>query len=78
MYDDEIAIAIRKNIAEGWTPTYGLALESCEIQSISFDEDTLRRRRQFRDGLSAQEQMRIEQAYALGSNNKKIVSVDTK
>jgi regulator of protease activity HflC (stomatin/prohibitin superfamily) len=61
----DIGVDICKLIAREWTPLYGLALESCEIQCISFDEDTLRRRRQFRDGLSPSERSKIEQAHAL-------------
>jgi len=64
-YESEIGNAICAVIAKDWTPLYGLSLESCEIQNISCDEDTLRRRRQFRDGLSLQERSHIEQAHAL-------------
>lgn len=64
-YESDIGNAICATIAKEWTPLYGLSLESCEIQNISYDEDTLRRRRQFRDGLSLQERAHIEQAHAL-------------
>lgn len=66
-YEDDIGKAICAAIAKEWTPVYGLSLESCEVQNISSDEDTLRRRRQFRDGLSPQERAQIEQAHALSS-----------
>jgi regulator of protease activity HflC (stomatin/prohibitin superfamily) len=65
--ETDIGEEVCKKIAREWTPLYGLALESCEIQCISFDEDTLRRRRQFRDGLTPMERSRIEQAHALPS-----------
>jgi regulator of protease activity HflC (stomatin/prohibitin superfamily) len=65
--ETDIGEDVCKRIVRDWTPLYGLALESCEIQCISFDEDTLRRRRQFRDGLSPLERSRIEQAHALPS-----------
>lgn len=66
-YEDDIGKTICAAIAKEWTPTYGLSLESCEIQNISSDDDTLRRRRQFRDGLSPQERAQIEQAHALST-----------
>lgn len=47
-----------------WTPTYGLGLATCEIQGVSNDADTLRRRRQLRDGISFHDQAEIERAHA--------------
>jgi regulator of protease activity HflC (stomatin/prohibitin superfamily) len=69
-FESEIGKDICAAIAKEWTETYGLSLESCEIQNISSDEDTLRRRRQFRDGLSPQERSHIEQAHALSSGGR--------
>ena len=69
----EIGVEICKAIATEWSPTYGLSLDSCEIQCISFDEDTLRRRRHFRDGLSPSERSRINQAHELSKGNGKIL-----
>lgn len=66
-FETDIGKAICVSIANEWTQTYGLSLESCEIQNISSDDETLRRRRQFRDGLSIQERSNIEQAHALSS-----------
>lgn len=68
-YEGDIGKAICAEISKEWTPLYGLSLESCEIQGSSFDEDTLRRRRQFRDGLSSYERSHIEQAHALSSGS---------
>lgn len=71
-HEQEVAAAAAATIAKEWTPTYGLEIVKCEIQNISYDEDTIRRRRQFRDGLSEVERSRIEQAYALsGTTDKK-------
>jgi regulator of protease activity HflC (stomatin/prohibitin superfamily) len=69
-FESEIGRDICAAIAKEWTETYGLSLESCEIQNISSDEDTLRRRRQFRDGLSSYERSHIEQAHALSSGGR--------
>lgn len=63
--ETEINKVICAAIEKEWTPTYGLSLESCEIQNVSFDDDTIRRRRQFRDGLSPAERTGIENAHAL-------------
>ena len=41
----EIGVEICKAISTDWSPIYGLSLDSCEIQCISFDEDTLRHNR---------------------------------
>ncbi len=59
-----IGKAIVEDIAREWTKDYGLALERCEIQSISTDEETIRRRRKMRDGLSMSECTRLEEAEA--------------
>lgn len=61
-YEKEVAEAACARIAKEWTPVYGLEIVKCEIQNISFDEDTIRRRRQLRDGLNPYERSRIEQA----------------
>jgi regulator of protease activity HflC (stomatin/prohibitin superfamily) len=53
--EELIAKAICEAIAKEWTPIYGLLVKRCEIQNISHDEDTVRRRRQIRDGLSPYE-----------------------
>lgn len=50
--EEAISEKICKAIKEDFGAKYGLTLESCEIQNISVDEDTLRRRRQLRDGLN--------------------------
>ena len=73
-WEVEIGKAVCAEIAKEWTQQYGLALESCEIQNISSDEDTLRRRRQFRDGLSTWERSHIEQAHALSGGGKNTLS----
>jgi regulator of protease activity HflC (stomatin/prohibitin superfamily) len=79
-YESDVGKDICAAIAKEWTPVYGLSLESCEIQNISSDEDTLRRRRQFRDGLSPQERSQIEQAHALSSGTgiNKFLSINNK
>jgi regulator of protease activity HflC (stomatin/prohibitin superfamily) len=53
--EELIAKSICEAIAKEWTPIYGLLVKCCEIQNISHDEDTIRRRRQIRDGLSPYE-----------------------
>lgn len=58
--ESDIAATVCAAIKDNWTPTYGLELKSCEIQSISDDEDTIRRRRQMRDGFSAKDCAEIE------------------
>lgn len=69
--EQEIARAACVIIAKEWTPVYGLEVTRCEIQNISSDEDTIRRRRQFRDGLTFEERSRIEQAHALGGGTER-------
>lgn len=59
-FESDIAATVCASIKDDWTPTYGLELKSCEIQSISDDEDTIRRRRQMRDGFSAKDCAEIE------------------
>lgn len=66
----QIAQQIVASIANDWTATYGLCLTVCEVQNVSTDEDTIRRRRQFRDGISAQSQSYIEQAIAFGQGRQ--------
>lgn len=51
-FEEEVTSAARATIAKEWTPIYGLEIVKCVIQNISYDEDTIRRRRQFRDALS--------------------------
>jgi regulator of protease activity HflC (stomatin/prohibitin superfamily) len=53
--EELIAKSICDAITKEWTPSYGLSVKRCEIQNISHDEDTIRRRRQIRDGLSPYE-----------------------
>ena len=60
----DVAKRVLDIINTEWAPTFGLALEACEIQGISRDEDTIRRRRQLRDGIGKYDQATIEQAYA--------------
>jgi regulator of protease activity HflC (stomatin/prohibitin superfamily) len=64
-----ICSRILEGINKDWTPIYGLALETCEIQGISQDEDTIRRRRQMRDGIGKHDQATIEQAYAYSARS---------
>lgn len=73
--ETNICKAILTQIAEEWTPTYGLAIERLEIQGISFDDDTIRRRRQFRDGLGAYERVAVEKNLALKGSGVKMVNM---
>lgn len=70
-HEEEVAAAACATIDKEWTPVYGLEILKCEIQNISFDKDTIRRRRQFRDGLGDHEIGRIEQAHALATGTEK-------
>lgn len=70
-HEEEVAAAACATIAKEWTPVYGLEIVKCEIQNISYDEDTIRRRRQFRDGLDEHQRSRIEQAHALATGTEK-------
>lgn len=67
---EEIILSIQKD----WTPKFGLCLTNCEIQNISTDEDTIRRRRQFRDGINSMTQAHIEQAIALGKGKNTVLN----
>ena len=69
-----IAEKIVSLISDEWTPKFGLSLTNCEIQNISTDEDTIRRRRQFRDGISPVTQAHIEQAIALGQGKNTVLN----
>ena len=63
-----IGKSIVERIAQEWTPTYGLALERCQIQGISSDDETIARRRKMRDGFSAADCARFENAQAYGAS----------
>jgi regulator of protease activity HflC (stomatin/prohibitin superfamily) len=67
-FESDICAYVSAQIKEQWTPKYGLELASCEIQSVSADDDTIRRRRQLRDGFSARDLVQIERNKMLGQN----------
>jgi len=71
----DICKAIVEDVARDWTPTYGLALERCQIQAISSDDETIARRRKMRDGWSPKDCAAYENAQAYGTNSKARVIV---